>query len=93
MREAEALEVEHAERVHDRLGAGRGFKMVAGELGREAAEAKSMERVRGGLIVRRGGPAGEGAVGHEQLGRIEGGQDGEEISDRGIGRDAELAGG
>ena len=59
VREAEALEVQHAERVHDGLRSGGGFEMVAGEFGREAAGGEGVERVRGGLLVGRGGPAGQ----------------------------------
>ena len=91
--EAEAFEVEHTEGFHDGSGAGGGLELVAGEIGGEAVGAKRGEVVEGGVVVGRGGPSGGGALDDEEFGRVEGGEDGEEVLGGGVGGDAELAGG
>lgn len=91
--EAETLEVQDAEGVHHGFGARGGFEMVAGEFGGEARTAERAERVDGGLVVRGVAPFLELALDEEEFGGIEGGEDGEEVGDRRIGRDFEFAGG
>lgn len=93
VRETEALEIEDAEGVHHGFRARGGFEMVAGEFGREAGRAEGAEGVDGGLVVRGVAPLFEFALDEKKFGGIEGGEDGEEIRDRGIGRDFEFAGG
>ena len=91
--QAEALEIEDAQRVHDRFGAGGGLEMVIGQFGAQAARGKGVQRVLGRLRMGRRLPAGQLALGHEELRRVERGENGQQVFDLGIARDLELAGG
>jgi hypothetical protein len=91
--QAETLQVEHAERVHDGLRAAAGLEVVTRQLGGKARRAELVQRVHGVLLVRGGLPFGEVALDQDELGRVERGQDGQQVLGMGVGRDAEFAGG
>jgi hypothetical protein len=88
--EAEALQVQHAEGVHDGLRPRGGLEVVGGQFG---AEPRRRQRRAGRAprSARAGRSASERALGDEQLGGIERGEDGQQVLDAGIGREAELA--
>ena len=90
--EPEALEVQHPKRVHHGLRPRRGVEVVARQFRRQTIAAKGMQRVESGLVVRRGGPAIAFTLDQEKLGRIERGQDRQEVGDGDVGRDLEFAG-
>jgi hypothetical protein len=91
--EAEAFEIEHAERAHDGARAAGGLELVGGQVGDEPRGGEVVQRVNGGLLVRGGFPGFERAFGDDQLGGVQGGEDGQEIFGAGVGGDFEFAGG
>ena len=92
VREAEALEIEHAQRVEDRLRAGGGLEMIGGQFRGERPGAEGVEGVPGGVLMGRGRPAGHLSLRDEDLRGAERGQDRQEVLDPAVGRHLEFAG-
>ncbi len=90
--EAETLQVQHAQRLHDRPRARGGVEMVGGKLRAGAAGAEGVQGMHRGLLVRRRAPGLERSLNHEHLARIERGEHGQQVFRMRVGGDLEFAG-
>ena len=91
-RQAEALEVQDADRLGDDARPRRCLKAVPRKFGERSPRDEPMQRVHRGLIVRGGLPAFDLALGDQDLRRVERSEDGQKVLDPGGGRHLEFPG-
>ena len=91
--DAKAFQIQHPQRLHNSLCAGRRIERISWKFRASAALCKRVESVYGDLVVRRIPPRVERSFRQQQLARVDRGEHGQKILRVRIGSEPEFAGG